>query len=436
MDHYIREKQTEQGSVIKESMLKKQIAFFKKITTTHNHLFINYLILAYALVIPLSAQVSRCIAVSMLVLCLFEGGWKQKILAIKKEFLIKALFLLIAVLSLSLLWTQSENLHIGIRYITRFWYLLPLLVIYLFLEKKMIPYLFSAFLLGMFISEVASYGIFFELIHIPKKSPINPAPFMHHTIYSVFLVTAIGILLNKLLNNSKIAYRVFGGIFFLTMTANLFINAGRTGQILFFLVVSYVVLDNFKLTFRSIISVILLICVVPLLAFYYSPNFKNRMIEGYNDLTQLTNYNTSLGARAGLYLISKEIIQGAPLLGVGAGDYLEEKQVIVEQKLPTWDYLRRLHHFHNQYIEFFIIAGILGFSAYLLILIALMSLSIREHEIKQIKFIILITFTLTSLIDQTFHTYQGLSLFALFVGTILATKRIENTPISNRVAIQ
>lgn len=396
-------------------------------------LLINYLIVIYALILPLSAQGARWIAISMIFLWILEGNWKEKVFILKKEHLLKVLILFVAVLSLSLLWTENENIQIGIRYISRFWYLLPLYVIYTSLENKMISHVLSSFLAGMLISEIVSYGIFFELIHIAKKSPVNPAPFMHHTIYSVFLVTALGILLNKLLSACSGWYKFLGGLFFLTMTANLFINAGRTGQVLFLFIVTYVIVNNYKFNIKSIVFISFFVLVIPVIAFLYSPNFHNRVLEGYSDLTQLNNHNTSLGARAGLYIVSKDIIKGHPILGVGVGDYLLEKKIIVQQKLKQWNYLERLNHYHNQYIEFWVISGIIGLILYILIWIIFAFIPIHNQVIHQIKVIIFISFTLTSLIDQTFHTYQSLSLFALFSGVILATKRIEqfNAKIGN-----
>jgi len=207
-------------------------------------IILNNLILLYAFFIPLSLDLIRILAPLIIIFWFLEGGVKSKIALIKKEpfFLSIGIFLLI--LLISLLWTDTDNIKFGIKYITRYWYILPMFAIYASIDKKFIHIALSAFLAGMLIGELVSYSIFFEFIHIEGTTHKDPSPFMHHTIYSVFLVFSAGILLNRIITSEFIKHKIIYGMFFTTITANLFINSGRIGQFLFLFVLASVLIGH------------------------------------------------------------------------------------------------------------------------------------------------------------------------------------------------
>lgn len=399
---------------------------------TENSKIINYLIILYALMIPLSLDILRATSILMIIFWIREGRFTEKFSDLKKQPLFISLFLLICLLVLSLLWTDYANLRTGIKYITRYWYLIPMLIIYTSIEKKNIPIVLSAFLLGMFISELVSYGIFFEIIHWNGLSTKDPTPFMHHTLYSIFLVLTAGILLNKLFTSISLSHKVGYLLFFITVTSNLFINSGRTGQFLFFLVLIAVIINHYKINLKSIVLIIILSFLIPYLAFTFSPNFHQRMLQSYNSLSNLSYNNSSIGIRIGLVVVSKDIFLEHPIVGVGVGDYLIEKAKTVQTKYPESEMITKQVHYHNQYIEFLVIAGILGLFSYLLIFITFGRTLIKESEIKTIKIIFILTFTVASLADATFHLNRSMSLFALFAGLIVAKNRSEREEAIDR----
>ena len=115
---------------------------------------LNYIIVLYAFFIPLSLDLIRILAPLIIVLWFLEGGVKSKIALLKKEPFFLSIGILLFILLLSLLWTDIDNIKFGIKYITRYWYLLPMFAIYTSIEKKFIPISLSAFLAGMFIGEL------------------------------------------------------------------------------------------------------------------------------------------------------------------------------------------------------------------------------------------------------------------------------------------
>ncbi len=387
---------------------------------------LNYIIVLYAFCIPLSLDLIRILALLIIILWFVQGEIKSKIALIKKEPFFLSIGILLLILLISLLWTDIDNLTFGIKYIKRYWYILPMFVIYTSIDKKFISIALSGFIAGMFISELVSYSIFFEFIHINGANHKDPAPFMHHTLYSVFLVFTAGILLNRMITSESIKHKVIYGIFFTTITANLFINSGRTGQFLFLFVLVSVLIGHYKITVRSLFISLFLLLTIPYLAFTFSPNFKTRMIQTYTNINKIS-YSTPIGSRIGLNIVAKDIFLQNPIIGVGVGDYLSEKNKMVQQKYPDRKYVKKLVHYHNQYAEFAVIAGIFGLLAYIFIFISLLKTSITDRRMNTILYILVSTIAISSLSDAMFHLNRPLSLFALFVGLILAWKKFENT---------
>lgn len=387
---------------------------------------INYVILLYAFAIPLSLELIRALAITIFILWLMQPDFKGKVALIKQNHFFISFGILILTLSISLFWTDTENIKFGVKYIIRYWYVLPMFPIFTSLDKKYIPLTLSAFLAGMLVSELVSYGVFFNLIHIDGITDTDPSPFMHHTLYSVFLVFTMGILLNQMITSGSLKQNIVYGIFFTTITANLFINSGRTGQFLFLFILVLILFRHYKLNLKSILLSLTLLITIPSLAFLFSPNFKTRMIETYNTVNTIS-YNTSIGSRIGLNIAAKDIFLQHPMVGVGVGDYLSEKDKIVQENYPERTYVKELVHYHNQFAEFAVIAGILGFFSYLYIFISLIRTPIKDNGINTIKYILVSIMVIASLSDAMFHLNRPLSLFALFAGLLLAQYRHEQT---------
>lgn len=387
---------------------------------------INYVILLYAFSIPLSLELIRALAIAIIILWVMQPDFKSKVASIKQNRFFVSIGILLLILSVSLLWTDGENIKFGVKYITRYWYILPMFAIYTSMDKKYIPLALSAFLAGMLVSELVSYGIFFNFIHIKGTADTDPSPFMHHTLYSVFLVFTMGILLNQMITSGSLKHNIVYGIFFTTITANLFINSGRTGQFLFLFIFVSILFRQYKLNLKSLVLSITLLIAIPSLAFLFSPNFKTRMIETYHTVNTIS-YTTSIGSRIGLNIAAKDIFLQHPIVGVGVGDYLSEKDKIVQQNYPERTYVKELVHYHNQFAEFAVIAGIFGLFSYLFIFISLIRTPIKNNIMNTIKYILVSVIAIASLSDAMFHLNRPLSLFALFAGLLLAQYRHEQT---------
>jgi len=345
----------------------------------------NKLIILYAFFIPLSLDIMRILAISIIVLGFIQIYQNRSFF----KHIIDIAFKL--------------NLKIGFKYITRYWYILPMFFIFENIKKENISKVISSFLFGMMISEILSYSVFFEFIHIPHISPTDPSVFMHHTIYSVFLAFTMGILLDRILTTKHIMEKLIYIFFSLTITANLFINAGRTGQVIFIFILISIIISRSILNYKTILTTIFLSISIFYMAFLYSPNFKYRLEQTVTNIQNIS-YTTPIGSRIGLNIVAKDIFLANPLLGVGVGDYLSKKSEIIDKRYNTqqMQYVKYLEHYHNQYAEFLVIAGLLGLITYLSIWWSIYHICIRDVHIKTIKYILIVSFMLASLTDAFF----------------------------------
>ncbi len=282
---------------------------------------INYIIVVYSFCIPISRAGISIFSALLFILWFFKRNIKDDLKVIFKNKLILIFVIFVSYSGISLLW--SSTLDEGFNYLGRYWFYLPILVIATSLDKKYLGYTITAFLFGMLISEILSYSIFFELINFKNVPSFDPTPFMNHLQYAVFITFTSLYLLNYLIfDDSNIKTKLLGIIFFITVTANLFVNGGRIGYIAFFITIFLVFLVNIKSKFKAILISILTVGIVFSLAYKISPTFKTRLNNSINELAEIKNgnFHTSFGQRLAMIYMSGEIAKDNLLFGVGIGD--------------------------------------------------------------------------------------------------------------------
>lgn len=390
-------------------------------------LILNYLIITYAFCIPISRA---GISITLTLLTLFwilEGNFKNKIKLLISNNVIVAIIIFLGFNFISLFWT--ENVMESLNYIRRYWYLLPMLVIFTSLKKEYIPIVITAFISAMFISEVISYGVFFELWTYNSAIPANPSPFMHHIEYSVFLAFSALLLLSRIFNDGNLKSKVVYIFFFLTMTGNLFLTAGRTGQVGFILGLFVLTLLSFKNKIKAFMISMSIAILLLGAAFNLSTTFHERVYMAQSNVTNViknNNYCSSLGARIGAYIASKDIILSHPIGGIGIIDNMNAFRNLVDEKYPDMGCIKELPHMHNQYLQVLTQLGIIGLVLFLIIFYCIAYIPLRINEYKNIKYVYL-TVLLTALVPEVLlHRAFSLTLFALIIGILLAQSRIEN----------
>jgi O-antigen ligase len=392
---------------------------------------INYLFILYALLLPLSRAGISILSALLIILWLFSGDLKNKIKSIKYNRVIIYICLYIGFATLSLLWTDDVNS--GIDYIRRYWYFLPIIVIATTIKKEYLHYSVSAFLAGIFISILISYGIFFELFTINNSKPHDPSPFMNHLQYSMFLGFSALIILNKFFFITDLKSRIIYFSLFLLTVSTLFISGGRTGQFAFVVSIFIVGFLNIKSKLMAFFAMLLLIISMFFITYQVSSKFQNRINHSINETKTIndggdTIFSGSFGQRIGAWIIAGEIFIDNPILGIGVSKNMETLKRYIDNNHSNIDMsnVRILANYHNYYVQSLVKLGIIGLFLYLMIFYNILRLNIKDKQYYNMMIIFVTIYGTSSLFENMFHQQFSEAIFALFVGIFIAKNRIEN----------
>ncbi len=379
--------------------------------------YINYLLVGYALCIPISKAGTNLFEILIFLLWIYQGNWKYKLEQYKLNPLIITFAVFISFSLISILWASS--ISFALDYIAKYRHFLMIPIIYTSLDTKFINHIFSAFLLSMFASEIMSYGIFFEFWTYKNVSPSNPAPFMDHVSYSIYLAFTSMILLNRIFFETELKYKIMYILFFLTVTSNLFLNGGRSGQVTFFIVLIALAIINTKHKLKAIIVSILFLSITFLAAYNISPNFHDRFNQARVDVSQMVeenNYKGSFSTRVSLWIIGFDQITDSISLGSGIGN--ENNQMIHYAQKHNFDvsYIKGFEDHHNMFITYGVQLGQIGLILILLIFYFVYTIKIKNQMYNSLNIIFITVFALWSFTGTTFHTMNPMTFFALFAG--------------------
>ncbi|HIP54124.1 MAG TPA: O-antigen ligase family protein [Sulfurimonas autotrophica] len=401
----------------------------KEISFDH---YILYLMIAYAFILPISRAGISILTAILSLMWLFDKNLKERFLSLLNIKVIVALFAFIGVLILSLIW--STNLEEGLHTLRRYWYLLIILPFVSYIKASDIAKIISAFLLGMAISEIISYGVFFELWSTKHSSPNDPTPFMNHLQYSMFLAFVSLLLLNRVFFSQNNLHKIGYFLYFLFTTSNLFINGGRTGQVAFIVGIVTVGLLNIKHKLLAVGVIIVLSIAIFSSAYQFSHVFQARANQTFSTIKKFTSQNdnrfqTSFGARVASWTVATKLLQDNPILGTGLGsemDALKEKIDTKNIKLFKHPLIYNIVNYHNDYISYTVSVGVVGLILYLSIFITIAMLKIQNREINNLKYIFIAVFMTSTMFEQMFSAQFPIALFALFSGIFISSSITRN----------
>lgn len=402
------------------------MTLFKSINTTQ---LFYYSSLLFAFTLPLSRAAVSFFVLWFVVLFIVQNDYRNTWNQLKNSRAFQAMGLFIAFIFLSALWSSDTHETLRQMRLYSYWIVIPILAVNL--RKEWLPNIITAFLGGMFISEILAYGIYFELWSINGRTPDYPTPFMTHIHYSVFLATTAVILFSRLLSQrytwrSKLPMLIF----FLTSTGNLMISTGRTGQLAFLVAMGIAVILHYRLTLKSLLIFGVFSSILFIGAYNTIDLFKQRFDMGISDIQKLQNNNfeSSWGQRVVYWFVTIDILKNDPLLGVGIGDYKEAAISVLTENvhnLPasTITICKGMSHYHNQYLMILAQVGIIGFSLMLWLLVELFLLKIEDSELREFAILGMSVFTVASIAEPLWMLQFPIVLFVFIVAISLAAQR-------------
>ena len=392
--------------------------------------FINYFIVLYSFCLPISKAGTTFSAICLILLWFIESNFKVKISLIKsnKFMIVLGTFLLLSFLSI--FW--SSDTSFAVDYIRKYWHFLIIPIIYTSLDRSYIKHVFSAFLLGMFISEIVSYGIFFEIWTKDGVPPHDPSPFMDHTNYSIYLAFTVFILMHRILFEPLIKWKIMYGVFMLFSMSNMLVNGGRTGQVAFFVTLFIVAFLNIKNKLIAIFGSIIFVFIVFTSAYNTSPVFNDRINYAFHDIEKMIkdkDFTNSFSIRVSLWIIGTEQFLDNFLIGTGIGDEAVDIQKYVKKyNFIYYDNFQDNYiDYHNAYVQYSVQLGIFGLILFILLFLNLLKLKFKSIIYRNLNITFISLYLLLSTVGLSLHIMASMTLFALFSGLFNAISRFETS---------
>ena len=354
---------------------------------------------------------------------------KKDIINLFKNRVVIIFSLYIIVHIISLLW--SEHIEEGVHFISRMirYSYLPLIIIASSLQKKDTKYIITAFVLGMFINEIISYLIYFNLYQTEYSRTHNwPVGFINHIPYSVLAAfTAILILFQaKQIKNTLIKSIYL--IFFITMTTNLVISGGRTGYIVYFGCILILLFSFYQISLRNFIGLLIFPTIVFISAYNLDASVQSRISASFSAIKKIEsedNFNSSLGARLAFYPMVYDILkqpENSFIWGSGTGDIYYN----IEKSTKRTKLLNSIKkHLHNSYLTAYVNTGIPGLYLLILLLISIWKVKTDHREADFIKQLMVLSISISIFSDVILSIKATMIFFSVFCAITLTEATTE-----------
>lgn len=389
-----------------------------------------YSAILFSFILPLSKGVISFFIFWFFALLLYKRDYTAAIATLKNNIIFTYIAIFLLYMSITLFWSEDVKEALNQIRLYGYWILvLPAMVI--LVKKEWVWSMINAFLLGMFVSEILAYGMFFELWSINGRDSSYPTPFMTHIHYSVFLAFTAILLFSRVLSSKLSFYEKLPYLFFfIVSTTNLMFSIGRIGQLAFFVSLAFLIFLRFKVSIKTIFLSILSVIMVFFIAYNTLGLFKKRFDSGVNDIKHIVdkNYNSSFGIRVAFWLVSSEILKEKPLFGNGIGDYkLSTKEVLSKNEYGLSDETKEFmmeQHFHNQYLMIAVQGGFVGLALMLLLWYKFFTLEIEDKELKNISLLGFTIIAISFIAEPLWMLQFPLALFLFITSfSIIASKK-------------
>ena len=397
-------------------------------------LIIMIVLLSFSL--PFGWLAGRDIINNMFYVWLITLNFKYIYFYLKNNKVVLLLFLLFLSITFSSFIVPSDNYENYRMFIKYFF--LPILIIITSIKRHHIKYLINGFLIGMFINEFISYGMYFGYIkdsffgYTFTGSESNPVPFLStHIQYTIYLSFAIVLSFFTFFNSKNIFIKIVIAIFTITMVINIFLTIGRTGQFTFLMTSIFLAIMYFKNNWKYILYSLVGLGIVFILAFNFSSNTNARMKHGYSDIEKVIkekDFNTSWGIRLSSYIIIPDIIKDERFnIFYGMG-YCKVNDNIMDIQLNKFGkdsgFKDTFGYLHNTYISMLAGTGFVGFVIFIIFWFYLFFVRIEDYYLSFIRYANMFVITFQGISNELFWQHEIMLLSAVFISitTYVTTK--------------
>ena len=377
-----------------------------------------------AFFLPLSTSAISILAVLILVLWLIEGNFSGKLAEIFSNTVALSVLAFLSILVLGLLW--SPDVRAGLEVIQDRWKLVLLPVLLTTISYSRRPLYINSFLAGLTVAMTITFLVWFGLIHYPGVTPEHLTRKTFHVVYNPLLAFGIYLVLHQAIWRARKPAHRFG-LFVLAgvMVFNMFITEGRTGQLVFFVLLTLLLLQVFSRDrLKAVLVTALLLPALFAAGYSFSPVFKQRVDIARQEIRCFKeNPDTSVGMRLLFWQNSWEIIRQHPWLGVGTGGFQAAYAQVNQEKSPlsfTTD------NPHNQYVLVATMVGIPG----VLVLLSIFAAMFRQAALiadswQRVRFAFPLFF-LTIMVTESYLKVYETGFFFVLLAAVLYKKKPDD----------
>lgn len=219
---------------------------------------------------------------------------------------------------------------------------------------------------------------------------------------------------------------IYGFLFLLFSYHEFFVNIGRTGYVIYFLLMGLLILQLCSWR-QAVVGILALFAVLTLV---YTQNTKvntriNEIVWEYNRYHQ-NDVVSGVGFRLQFHKFAHQLFNRHPLLGNGTGSFTYYFRT--ERPVPAWSHT--LLEPHNQYWLVASEFGLLGVAALFLLFFSLFKASLHLDTMRPIAFAMLIPFILGNLTDSLLF-YSGSGYFFILFMALCLGEQLDNNHTRN-----
>lgn len=417
---------------------KFQSQKYVRLLSSHANTLANHLLVLISFFLPISMATDKLLYIFLFILFLFKPDKYASFNKIKENRVLWAIILYVALYYFGI-FVANDKIN-AYEYAKTATFLLNAVLILIFIEARFIPRILAAFVFGVFVSELLSYFLAFNIIDGPffGSHPLasfqNPSPFMYHIHYGFILAFTSYILLLGLKETATPFLKFLMFLFLVSISVNLVLNIGRTGYILYIIgIFLYIIFNHKKYVKRYIILGCTTILLIFSLAYQFSPRFHARTdltIESLSKIYQHDNYQSSIGLRIEKYKQAFDLFLERPLFGYGTKEHLGVVYNDAKEK-NLW-YAAGIKNHSNldsEYLDMLIQFGLVGLIIYLNIFFQGLRYQQPDTKLKQIQNVLILFYIFFSFeaVGIIHHTLAQTFLF--FITITLVHKLPEETDL-------
>ncbi|HIQ37997.1 MAG TPA: O-antigen ligase domain-containing protein [Desulfocapsa sulfexigens] len=370
------------------------------------------LLILFAFALPLSTSAGSILAILLILAWITSGKMAEKFDEILRNPVTIAVLIYILLHVLGLLW--SEDLDWGFKILKKQWKLLLFPVFLTIAKKEHTKYYMAAFIAAIFLKACKAYLVWLGVISLPPSSVFTTLG-TTHVMYNPMLALACYILLQNLIfAANKPVHKILQTGLLIFLSCNMFITAGRTGQIAFFVLLAVILFQYFyKLSKAKLLLGLILLPLLITATYQCSTTFRGRVDLAITEIKEHKSQEiTSVGLRVWFYKNTIIVIKENWLTGVGTGDFPTEYAKINKIYSPT---LLNTDNPHSQYLLILSQFGIVGFISLISIFFSQLIMAFRQKDaLTPLRQAFPIFFLVIMLAESYLMVYGTGFLFSLF----------------------